>query len=134
MAKHYVKPYVEVNGTPIAGVRNATTNAENQMIDGTDGDSAGSESFIGLRKDTIDLDLFQDYAALGTDAVLWPLFDAGTSFEVRIAQGGSVVSPTNPAEVATVIISKYPDGGDVGTAAMLKVSLDVQGKISRDTT
>lgn len=135
MGKYYLKPKVLINSTALAGVRSATVNAEAAELDFTDSDAAGSESGQGLRKDTIELNLFQDHAALGVDAVLWPLFDDGTEFEIEVVPQGGAVSDTNPGWSGSGIILKAPPiDGDVGAAAMLKVSISINGKLSRVTT
>lgn len=135
MGKYYLKPKVLVNGTALAGVRGATVNAEAAELDFTDSDSGGSESGIGLRKDSIELDLFQDHAAAGVDTTLWTLFDAGTEFDIEVVPNGGAVSATNPSWSGTGLITKAPPvDGEVGAAAMFKVSVAIQGKLSRNTT
>lgn len=135
MGKHLVKPYVEVNGTAVTGVRNATVNQGADDVEATTDDAEGKQHIVGLRDDSFDLEFAQNYADSEVDSVLYPLWDAGTQFELRVADGGGVISDANPAWVADVVITKYgPQDGAPGTLAALKVTAMAQQKIRKETS
>lgn len=129
-------PFAEFNGVDLSDqVRQVEVNMSQADVDETASGDDGQERLAGLRNDSFVFTFKQDLAAGEVDATLFPLFDNGTKFEVRVAARGSTISDTNPAYAGDVIITDYsPLSGEIGALAEAQVTLPVSGKIARETT
>lgn len=95
----------------------------------------GHTAMHGLSADSFVLNLYadKDYSIL--DRILYDHYSAETSFVVEVTSAGSIVSEANPSWTGTCKLFAYkPLSGKVGTEAMIPVTLEVQGSITRAGT
>lgn len=136
MAKLVLKDaWVTINAIDLSDhIASVAVNMQNQLQEVTAMGDGGVQRAVGLRDDSFELTLRQDFAASEVDATLWPQFDGGSAFVVQVAAAGSAISATNPKYSGTVLIESYPPiSGDVGQTLDTQVTLPVQGKITRAT-
>lgn len=120
MAKFVLKhPIITVNGVDLTDHCNAVeVTQEFDEVDMTAFCSDFREYDIGAGDATITATFFQDYAAGEVDATLWPLFTAGSTFNVVVRGGSEAVSSTNPSYTMTARLFNYtPLGGGYGDAS-----------------
>jgi hypothetical protein len=87
-----------------------------------------------LMQSTIELELFQDYAAGQIDGRLWALFAAGTIFAFEIRKSAAAVSTSNPRWTGNAFITAFPPiSNGVGNEAMTRITLQVDGPVTRAT-
>lgn len=124
--------FVSINGADLSDhVKSVTINYEGEVKDMTAMGATGRGKAIGLLNGSIDLELFQDFAALKVDATLWPLHGAA-AFPVVIRPDAGVVAATNPQWAGNCVLAKYnPITGSVGDEAMAPVTLEVDGILLR---
>lgn len=133
MGKYVIRdPWVEINSIDLSSlVAEVAVNTSAADVEVTSGGADGIERQQGLRDDSYEFTFRQDFDAAKVDATLWPLFDAGTEFEVRVAKT-ALLSATNPSFDGNVIITEYsPIAGSIGDAGDAQLTMPVSGKISR---
>ncbi len=136
MAKLVLKnAWVEINGVDLSDhVATTGVNMQNQLQEVTAMGDGGVMRAVGLRDDSFEFTLRQDFAASEVDATLWPLFDGGSAFVVAVAADGTAITSTNPKYSGTVLLESYPPlSGNIGNTLDTTIVLPVQGKISRAT-
>ncbi len=129
MAKVVLKEcYIVVNGTNFSDHVNAVTvTLEKDDVETTNFSGGGRERVAGLKDDSFEITFQQDYDAASTDAVLYPLYDNETEFEVEVRPFSGAVSSTNPSYTGTCILLEYaPLDGKVGDLSETKVSFMTQ--------
>lgn len=129
----YKDARVEINAVDHSDhVQEAGVQMESAEREKTAMGAAGTSALSGLRTDGFTFTLHQDFAASKVDATLWPLFDGGTEFVVKVRPTTAAISATNPEYSGTCILLAYPPlDGAVGSLAQTQISLRVNGKISR---
>lgn len=137
MAKLILKDcYIVINGTNFSDhVSSVTVNLSKDSVETTSFSGQGREHKAGLKNDSFELQIQQDYANASTDAVLYPLYDLETEFAVEVRPTSAAVSVNNPKYTATCILLEYsPLDGKVGDLSDTKVKLPSQRSgISRAT-
>lgn len=125
---------VEINAVDLSDhIQEAGVQTESAEVEKTAMGATGTSALAGLRTDGFSFTLHQDFAASEVDATLWPLFDGGTEFTVKVRPTTAAISATNPEFVGTCILLAYPPlDGEVGSLAQTQISLRVNGKISRN--
>jgi hypothetical protein len=106
-----------------ADVRSVTINQTFDNVEVTAMGAVAKAYIPGLRDDSIDVELYQDYAALKTDPTIYPYLGSPSGATLIISTSGSTVSTTQPQY--TLIGSPYtynPVDGQVGAASMTKVT------------
>ena len=136
MAKHYVNPYVSINNVDLSDhVREVTINMEREDLDATCSGASGKERIPGLRDESFEMTLAQDFDGSEVDATLTGLYTDGTRFEVIVKPRAGSTSSTNPAFEGNVYLLSYPPlSGAVGVLAETQIKLPVDGVITRATT
>lgn len=82
------------------------------------------EFLQGLGDATIELSMFQDFAAGEVDATLWPLSQSGAPFPVAIKPASGAISAANPEyQMTGVLLSYNPIDGGVGDASTTEVTI-----------
>ena len=85
----------------------------------------------GLRDDSFEFEVTQDFAAAAIDATVFPLLGAAP-FEVTVRATSAAVSATNPSYEGDCILTSYnPIDGSVGSPLTATLSLPVDGVITR---
>lgn len=88
----------------------------------------------GLKSGSVTLNFFQDFGASSVDALVMPLFTAGSYGTVVITPTSSAVSGTNPSYTAVCLVSQYqPFSASVGDIATLSVTWMTSGTVTRAT-
>lgn len=126
--------FVSLNGTDLsANLAGASLEINVEEIDKTSLGSAGwREVAAGLKSGSVTLNFLQDYGAGSVDATLFPLL--GTEGTVVIRPNSTVVSATNPAYSAVVLVSQYtPISGSVGDLQTFDVTFSTVGSVTRAT-
>lgn len=83
------------------------------------------QRIAGIRDDTFTLQAYSDFdSTTGLHSVLYPLFNTGATFGIRVLPSGSTASASNPWFGGTVSMTEYhPLSGAIGEAAMMPISL-----------
>lgn len=129
MAKVVLKDcYIVINGTDLSDhVSAVTLTLSKDGIETTSFSGGGRERVAGLKDDGLELTFQSDYAASSVDAVLYPLYNNETEFNVEIRPTSAAVSTTNPKYTATCVLFEYaPLDGKVGDLAETKVKIPTQ--------
>ncbi|MGW0939111.1 hypothetical protein [Streptomyces sp. NPDC002666] len=129
MAKVVLKDcYIVVNGTNFSDhVSEVTVNLSKDDVETTSFSGGGRERVAGLKDDSFELKIQQDYANGSTDAVLYPLYNNETEFTIEVRPTSSAVSATNPKYTGTCILLEYsPLDGKVGDLSETKVKIPTQ--------
>lgn len=120
MAKTVLKDaVVTINGTSISDhCSSASVETTYDEVDFTTFTASNFREFgQGMGDGTINLTVFQDYAANSIDAIFWPLAQSGGTFEVVVRSSSAAVGPTNPKWTMTGRLFTYnPMAGAVGDA------------------
>ncbi len=136
MAKFVItNAWVRINSVDLSNyVKEVTVNLERDDVEITAFGDSGKRRLAGLKDESFELTLLQDFDASKVDATLWPLYNGGSEFLVEVAGAGSAISATNPKYSGSCILTSYPplDAG-VGDAATTKITLPVSGEITRAT-
>ncbi len=100
--------------------------------------SSFRETLDGFKDASINVTFFSDFAAGKTDAILWPLSQAGTAFPVTVKATSAATSSTNPifSLPAARLYNYSPIAGGVGDAASSDVVFKNGGTagLTRGTT
>jgi|SRR5581483_553824 len=94
--------------------------------------AAGKSRVPGLKDESFEIELRQDFAAGKVDATLQPLYANGTSFVVEVRPTIAARSVTNPAYVgnACYLIDYDPISGQVAKVMNSKIKIVVDGQTS----
>lgn len=89
----------------------------------------------GAKTWSISVTFLQNYDAGKVDATLWPLYDNGTEFTVKVRpRKTDAIGPTNPEYSAVGVISNYqPVGGAWGDLQNAPLSIEAADDLSRAT-
>jgi hypothetical protein len=100
-------------------------------LETTNFDSDGNREYVGgLRKNTLTLNFLQNYSASEVEQTIYPLIGLTTS--VTVKPTSATMSSTNPAYIATVLVSKWqPIGAKVGDVPRPSVSWPVSGAVTK---
>lgn len=120
--------YIVVNGTNLSDhVSQVAVNLSKDDVETTSFSGGGRERMAGLKDDSFELNFQQDFAPASVDAVLYPLYDNETEFEVEVRAADAAVSATNPSYTGTCILLEYsPLDGKVGDLSETKVKIPSQ--------
>lgn len=120
--------FIEVNGENFSShTSSVTINLSKDEIDTTNFGGDGRERAHGLKDDSFEVTLQQDYDAGSVDDTLYPLWDDETEFVVKVRPRSGSVSTTNPEYSATCILLEYtPLAGDVGDLSETDVTFPAQ--------
>jgi hypothetical protein len=114
--------YITINGVTLSDRANSVSlTYEIESVEATV--FGGNRSFVGgLQNIAIEVEFLQDFAALETEATIFPL--VGTQTSVIIAPDGGAVSATNPfyTVTGTYLASHTPVAAAVGELAMTSLS------------
>jgi len=119
---------VVVNGVNISDhCSSVTINLSKDEVETTNFSGTGRERVAGLKDDSFEVNLQQDFAAGEVDATLYPLWNNETEFTVVVQPTAAAVSATNPSYTATCILLEYqPLAGDVGSLSETSVTFPAQ--------
>jgi hypothetical protein len=120
--------FISINGTNFSDhASEVTLNLTKDDVETTSFSGAGRERVAGLKDDSFEINLQQDYADGSTDAVLYPLYDNETEFEIEVRPTSNAVSENNPSYTATCVLFEYsPLDGKVGDLSETKVKFPTQ--------
>lgn len=120
--------FIEIDGTDFSDhASSVTISLKKNGVDTTNFSGGGKEQVAGLKDDTIEVQLQQDFAAAEVDAVLYPLWNDEEEFTVRIRPSAAAKSASNPEYSATCILLEYqPLSGKVGDLSETKVNFPTQ--------
>jgi hypothetical protein len=126
---------ITVNGTAFANVlQSVSLDLSLDEIETTAFGGLWRTRVAGLRSGSVTLNFFQDFGAGAVDAVLAPLFTAGSYATVVVNPTSSATSATNPAWTAICLVSQYqPFSASVGDIATLSVTWPTSGTVTRAT-
>lgn len=95
--------------------------------------TAWAQFVAGLKKGTLTLVLFNDYASSQLDSILWPLFGTVVTWAVRSTSGSKTTS--NPEYSGNVLISHLtPIMAKVGDVPVQSISWPTSGTVARATS
>lgn len=129
--------YIVVNGTNISDhVQEVAVNLSKDDVKTTSFSGSGTEFAHGLKMDSYELKIQQDYANGSVDAVFYPLYNNETEFTVEVRPTSAAVSVNNPKYTGTCILLEYsPLDGKVGELSVSKVKIPTQRTgITRSTS
>lgn len=126
---------ITVNGTAFSNVlQSVSLDLSLDEIETTAFGGGWRTRVAGLRSGSVTLNFFQDFGAGAVDAVLAPLFTAGSYATVVVNPTSSATSATNPAWTAVCLVSQYqPFSASVGDIATLSVTWPTSGTVTRAT-
>jgi hypothetical protein len=126
---------ITVNGTALSNVlQSVSLDLSADEIETTAFGSGFRSRIAGLKSGSVTLNFFQDFGASSVDAIIAPLFTAGSYATVVITPTSSAVSATNPSWTAVCLVSQYqPFSASVGDIATLSVTWPTSGTITRAT-
>jgi len=130
--------YIVVNGTNFSDhISSVTVSMSKKGVDTTNFSGGGSEQQAGLKNDEFDITFQQDFAAASVDAVLYPLYNNETEFQIEVRPKNAAVSTTNPSYIAQycILLDYTPVDGKPGdlSESKLKIPCNRAG-IARATT
>jgi len=111
--------YILINGVVLSDHANSVTvNDERDPVEITAFGAVNKAYIKGLGDATIEVTMFQDFAAGKVHATLQPLVGSTTPFTIEIRPTSLARSATNPAAVMTALLMNYNMlDGDVGDAS-----------------
>ena len=126
---------ITVNGTAFSNVlQSVSLDLSLDEVETTAFGGGWRTRVAGLRSGSVTLNFYQDFAAGAVDAVLAPLFTAGSYATVVVNPTSSATSATNPAWTAVCLVSQYqPFSASVGDIATLSVTWPTSGTVTRAT-
>jgi len=126
---------ITVNGTAFSNVlQSVSLDLSSDEIETTAFGSGFRTRIAGLKSGSVTLNFFQDFAAGSVDAILAPLFTAGSYATVVINPTSTATSSTNPAWTAVCLVSQYqPFSSSVGDIATVSVTWPTSGTVTRAT-
>lgn len=127
-----VNQYLSINASDVSAfVKSATLVVDVNELDATAMGDGWSDVVGGLKAGTLNVELFDDYAASQIDAVLWPLLGTKVAFETR--PDTAAVGTSNPKYTGTVLISHHSFGAAVGELPMKSFAYKTSGAVTRAT-
>ena len=125
MKKVLKKCFVELDGQDVSNnCHHITIETDRDEVDVTGFQAENKETLAGLGDATITLGIWNDYAAAGIDALLFPLSKSDTPFTVTIRPDAAPVGADNPEYAMEGLLFGYnPIDGDVGDAADTEVPI-----------
>ena len=121
-------------GTVLPHVHTVSISTSANMLDISEMGVETKVNLAGLKEWSIDVEMFQDYAAASTDALLSPLMGAA-SFYIQVRPTSAAVSATNPQWYGLCVLESYnPIDGGVGDAQTVKASFKCAGNLIRSAT
>ena len=126
---------ITVNGTAFSNVlQSVSLDLSLDEVETTAFGGGWRTRVAGLRSGSVTLNFYQDFGAGAVDAVLAPLFTAGSYATVVVNPTSSATSATNPAWTAVCLVSQYqPFSASVGDIATLSVTWPTSGTVTRAT-
>lgn len=126
---------ITVNGTAFSNVlQSVSLDLSSDEIETTAFGQGWRTRIAGLKSGSVTLNFFQDFGAGSVDAVLAPLFTAGSYATVVVKPTSTATSSTNPAWTAVCLVSQYqPFAASVGDIATISVTWPTSGTVSRAT-
>jgi len=126
---------ITINGTNLSSVlQSVSLDLSADEIETTAFGSGFRSRIAGLKSGSVTLNFFQDFGASSVDAIIAPLFTAGSYGTVVITPTSAAVSATNPSYSAVCLISQYqPFSASVGDIATLSVTFPTSGTVTRAT-
>lgn len=120
--------YITINGTNVSDhVNSVTVNLSKDDVETTSFSGGGRERVAGLKDDSFELNIQQDYGAASVDAVLYPLYDLESEFVIEVRPTSASVSATNPKYSGTCVLLEYsPLDGKVGDLSETKLKIPTQ--------
>lgn len=120
--------FVEVNGVNFSDhCSSVTVNLSKDEVETTNFSGSGRERVAGLKDDSYELNLQQDFAPGEVDATLYPLWFNETEFTVKVRPTAAAISASNPSFEGTCILLEYtPLAGDVGSLSETSITLPTQ--------
>lgn len=115
-------------------VKSVTINYEYNEVDVTPMASAAQLTAPGLLNASVELELFEDFAASSTDVTISSYLGSTTGATLVIQSSGSTVSATNPKWTMTgaVPFTHQPINGTVGDPSMTSVTFKpISGTLTR---
>ena|SRR6266540_1849936 len=111
--------YILINGVVLSDHANSVTvNDERDPVEITAFGAVNKAYIKGLGDATIEVTMFQDFAAGKVHATLQPLVGSTTPFTIEVRPTSQARSATNPAAVMTALLMNYNMlDGDVGDAS-----------------
>jgi hypothetical protein len=138
MGKFVIKEgYVEINGVDLSDhIKKVVVHMGAVDVDATGLNyGGGTEHKQGLKDEKFECTVMSDFDVGQVDDTLFPLYDAGTEFEVRVAAFPLPITAANPAFAGTCILLDYePISGSVGELSTCDVTIPVNGRIAREVT
>ena len=126
---------ITVNGTAFSNVlQSVSLDLSLDEIETTAFGGGWRTRIAGLRSGSVTLNFFQDFAAGSVDAVIAPLFTAGSYATVVVNPTSGTTTATNPAWTAVCLVSQYqPFSSSVGDIATVSVTWPTSGTVTRAT-
>lgn len=121
-------PHVVIDGNDLSAyVLQASLDLSNEAQDDTRDNATQRYSEPGLNVVGCEIELSQAFAAV--DAVLYPLWQAGTEFVAVVAANGGTASSSNPVFTFTAFLGNYkPFGASVGEKLKAPITLQPSGQ------
>lgn len=105
-------------------LKSITINGDYDAVEVTAMNATSKAFLVGLRDDSWDLEMFQDFAASSVDATFYPLLGSSTGATFVYQTNGGTVTATNPSYTLLGTIYSYqPVDGSVGDASMIKINV-----------
>lgn len=120
--------YIVVNSVNFSDhVSSVEINLSKDEVETTNFSGQGRERVAGLKDDNFVINFQQDFAAGQVNAVLYPLYNNETEFQVEVRPTSSAVSATNPKYTGTCVLLEYqPLSGSVGDLSETEVTFPTQ--------
>lgn len=104
-------------------VRSLTITRNSEDLDATAMGSVARTHYPGLRDDSLEVELFQDYAAANVEATIGGLLGNGTGVVIVAKKDTAAVGVTNPSYTMTGFpLTHQPINGTVGEMNMTSVT------------
>tara|TARA_R110000822_G_scaffold121075_5_gene254812 strand:- start:5394 stop:5801 length:408 start_codon:yes stop_codon:yes gene_type:complete len=114
---------ITINAVDLSSRANSCTlNYEKDSVEITTFGSVGHLFTGGLESNSLDIEMFQDFAVSQVEATIYPL--VGTPTTVLLTPTTEAVSATNPSYTLTntMLVAHTPINGAVGEAGMTSLS------------
>lgn len=129
MAKLILKDcFIEIDGVNFSDHSSSVAlTLKKAGVDTTNFSGGGKEQRAGLKDDTIEVTLQQNFDPGLVDDILYPLYDSEDEFTVRVRPKAGAVAASNPEYSATCLLLEYqPLSGKVGDLSETKVTFPTQ--------
>lgn len=129
--------HIDINGSDFSDhASSVTISLKKNGVDTTNFSGGGKEQVAGLKDDTFEVTLQQNFDSASVDSVLFPLWDGETEFTVKVRPTAAAKSANNPEYSGTCILLEYqPLTGKVGDLSETKITFPTQrAGITRSTS